>query len=199
MTSNSPIATSSPLLKRGFRAKAENTATLVRTRLSLQRWDPLPPRDLAASLGVIVWKPEEVPELDAETLTHLTSSSGDEWSAVTIKIGSKDIIIFNSAHSPARQNSDLMHELAHIVLRHTPATVFISTDSDFGIRSYDPEQEAEAEWLAGCLLLPRAGLFNCQMKKLPPEEIISLYGVSRDLLCYRQNVTGITRQFKGKR
>jgi Zn-dependent peptidase ImmA (M78 family) len=47
-----------------------------------------------------------------------------------------------------------MHELAHIILGHRPAKLFLST-SGIPLRTHDKDQEDEAEWSAGCLLLPR--------------------------------------------
>ncbi len=65
------------------------------------------------------------------------------------------IVIYNPAHSPARQASDIAHKLAHIILEHDPAKMVLSQDGTIVMRSFNEKQEEEANWLAWSLLLPR--------------------------------------------
>lgn len=88
-----------------------------------------------------------------------------------------------------------MHELSHIIRGHEPAQVYVSSDIGIGIRSYNPLQEAEADWLAGCLLLPRTVLVNCTARGMMADEACQLYRVSHGLFMYRQNITGVKAQF----
>ena len=144
--------------ERGFKTWAENTSLALRSRLHLAAVDPLPPSTLASHLGVRLWAPHDVPGLSTEALTHLSTTAADEWSAVSVRVGQLDIVVVNTSHSPARQSSDIMHEPLHIIRGHAPAQVHMSIEIGIAVRSFNSLQEAEADWLAGCLLLPRSAL-----------------------------------------
>jgi len=181
--------------ERGFKTWSENTAVSVRDRLGLRNVDPISPVNLANYLGVHLWTLSDVPGLPAASLAHLSSSEGDEWSAVTVRISQVDVIVVNSTHTAARQASDLAHELAHLIRQHKPAQVFIVEQTSIGIRTFDPLQEAEANWLAGCLLLPRIALAHYASRGMSRVDLGEHYGVSDELVRYRLNVTGIGKQF----
>lgn len=51
-----------------------------------------------------------------------------------------------------------MHELARLIVGHRPGRVDITEDGALLLNKYDKQQEDEANWLAGCLLLPRPAL-----------------------------------------
>lgn len=61
--------------------------------------------------------------------------------------------------------------------------------------SYDKIQEEEADWLSGCLLLPREALIAIKRRGLDDSSAATQYGVSLRMLTYRMNRTGINRQF----
>ncbi|HET9642622.1 MAG TPA: ImmA/IrrE family metallo-endopeptidase [Burkholderiaceae bacterium] len=50
------------------------------------------------------------------------------WSAVTLIVGDRKVIILNTSHSAARQSSDLMHELAHLIRGHSAQEVDVSEE-----------------------------------------------------------------------
>jgi hypothetical protein len=182
--------------ERGFKTWAENTSGSVRGRLGLTSTDPLPPAVLANDLGVQIWTPSDVPALPQESLEYLVSPEGNEWSAVSVYVGPVGVIVVNPTHSTARQASDLMHELSHLIRGHQPSQIHHLLDgSQVSLRTFNPLQEAEADWLAGCLLLPRDALKYCMARKLSASQACGLYGVSTDLYRYRVNITGVNRQF----
>ena len=182
--------------ERGFKSWAENTAVSIRRRLKLKDIAPLPPRLLADDLGVVVWYPQDVPGISPKAVRHLGSREGDEWSAVTVCAGGQEAVVLNPSHSEARQASDLMHELAHLIRGHVPGQVYVLPEAGIGLRSYNALEESEANWLAGCLLLPRPALAYCASRKIDFAEICAQYGVSQDLVRYRMNVSGVNRQFR---
>lgn len=182
------------MFARGFKTWCENTAVGFRRDLGLDAVDPLPPRDLASELGVKVWGADEVPGVDAETLHTLLRTDPSSWSALTINAGQERLIVLNTAHSGARSASDLSHELAHLVLGHEPGRVDVSEDGLLMLHSFDRSQEDEANWLAGCLLLPRDALLHIARQGWPPPDAAGRYGVSLDMLKYRLNVTGVNAQ-----
>lgn len=184
------------MFHRGFKASCENVAHQQRRRLNLASTDPLDPRQLAKLLGIAVYNVQEVPGLSAECVRTLLHDDADSWSAVTITSGSRSVIILNSSHSQSRLASDLVHEIAHILIGHRASRIDLTEDGSLLLSSYDKQQEDEANWLAGCLLLPREALVQIRFRGLDLETAARKYGTSVDMLRYRINVTGIDYQFK---
>lgn len=180
--------------ERGFKSWCENTSEAIRGRLGLQKFEPIEPKQLAEYLGVKILYPAEVEGLSTSTVNYLSSVDGDEWSAVAVTFLGISVIVINQSHSPSRQSVDIMHELAHIIRAHQPAQHF-TNDSGFVIRSFDKTQEAEADWLAASLLLPRTALYQIAKLGNSADETCINYHVSKQLLKYRLNVTGLTKQF----
>jgi len=187
------------MFARGFKTWCENTAIGFRRDLGLESVEPLSPRALASELGVRVWGADEVPGVDAETLDILLRADPSSWSALTINVGRERLIVLNTAHSGARSASDLSHELSHLVLGHEPGRVDVSEDRLLLLHSFDRAQEDEANWLAGCLLLPRDALLHIMGEGWPVSDAAGRYGVSVDMLKYRLNVTGVNAQISRSR
>ena len=186
-------------MQRGFKTKCENLALQVRSELGLKKTDPLSPQCLAERLGVYLWKPSDIAGLSREALRQLQKDRAS-WSAVTVSLGGIDAVIYNSSHSRGRQSSDIMHELSHILLGHRPVEMILfSEDVDIVLREYDPSLEEEANWLAGCLLLPREALLWIGRNGIGDSEACSKYGVNRVLLNFRMNKTGVNSQVKAYR
>jgi Zn-dependent peptidase ImmA (M78 family) len=116
------------------------------------------------------------------------------WSAVSVVQDGSAVIIYNPRHSPGRQSSDIVHELAHQILGHEPARLIMSHDGSFVMRSYDQKDEDEANWLAWALLVPRDGLVTCKRRKLKIEEIANHFGVTETLVKFRLRMTGVEAQ-----
>lgn len=186
------------MFERGFKAWCENVSLELRRDLGLSKESPLRPIVLADYLEVPVWTPSDLTGIPAGSLKALLVDESDDWSALTISIGDSVAIVHNTSHSKRRQSSDLMHELAHIVVGHEASKVEISKELGMAMRSFDRQQEEEANWMSGCLLLPRAALVaigNSRHK----ESACGDFGVSMDLLTYRLNVTGVTAQMEHRR
>lgn len=88
-----------------------------------------------------------------------------------------------------------MHELAHRIRGHQAEEVEISEDGIMILNSYDKALEEEADWLAGCLLLPRDALVRIKKERLSDVEAAARYGVSLRMLSYRNSMTGVNRQY----
>jgi len=184
------------MFERGFKSWCENVALNLRGELRLRRTDPLPPKDLANYLEVQLWTPRQIKDLPAESLKILLVTEWQNWSALTVSHNGRDAIIYNPRHSAGRQSSDIMHELSHILAGHRPSTVMLSPDGALALRSFDRQQEDEANWLCGALLLPRPALVFIVQSDMDQEEACKRYHVSDDLLIYRLNVTGVTAQMR---
>jgi Zn-dependent peptidase ImmA (M78 family) len=87
-----------------------------------------------------------------------------------------------------------MHELSHVLLGHEPARVDVTEDGLLMLNTFDRLQEEEANWLAGCLLLPRNALMAIRGRGLDLRTAARNFGVSLDMLRYRLNVTGVEYQ-----
>lgn len=187
------------MFARGFKSWCEQTAIQQRKNLDLGSTEPLNPLRLAESLSVGVWPVENIPGLDPDDLKTLTEDDPESWSAVTLKTDGKSLIVVNSAHSLGRQSSDVMHEVAHIIIGHAPARIDLTEDGLLVLSSYDKKQEDEATWLAGCLLLPRDALLLMRRQKIGADAIQRKYGVTSAMLQYRLRVSGVDIQMKRAR
>lgn len=182
------------LLERGFKAWAEQVALSLRREMGLHPHAPLPPKALATQLDIDIWTPQDVPGLPQPVIDQLLHHDPDGWSAVSCTVNGKSLIIHNPRHSMGRQNSDLAHELAHIILEHAPSKMVLSHDGAMVMRSFDEKQEEEANWLGWALLLPRAALTHATRLRLTKTALAAHYGVSEQLLEYRTRMTGLNRK-----
>ena len=110
-------------LERGFKSWAERTAAGLREDLGISEEQPLDPHQLAAYFQVGVCIPKEIPGLPKDVLKQLLETDPWGWSATSIVKRDTALVIYKPRHSRARQTSDIMHELAHIILGHQPATM----------------------------------------------------------------------------
>ena len=187
------------MFRRGFKTWSEQTALRARQKLKLSPDSPLDPFRLAELLGVFVLQPDDLPDLGAEVRLRLASDHRDCWSAITVSEGSCHLIVINSSHAKTRLNSSLAHEIAHIILGHEPSMMFMNSTSKMALRTYNEEQEEEANWLGGCLLLPREALIAIRRRGRSADDACAEYGVSPAMLRFRYNVTGVETQLQRTR
>jgi Zn-dependent peptidase ImmA (M78 family) len=177
--------------ERGFKTWTERVSLSLRSELGLLPDGALDPRRLAAYLDARLATPYDIVGLSKSDLRQLLEIDPWGWSAVSILQDQSPLIIYNPRHSKARQASDIMHELAHLILDHNPATLIPSPDGRFVMRSYNETQESEANWLAWALLLPRDALMTCKRCGLSSGQIAEKYGVSEKLVAFRLRITGV--------
>lgn len=182
------------MLRRGFKSQCERRSAELRRLLARRPLDPLPADDVARHYSVTVWHPQDITGFPVGDLQQLLGQGREEWSGFTLRIGVRHLVVLNSAQSARRQNSVLMHELAHIILGHELASAMFTDGGDFVPSSYDQDQEDEAAWLGGTLLLPRSALLWMRRQRLPDEEAATYFGVSPDLLRWQIRMTGIDYQ-----
>jgi len=180
-------------MRRGFKAEAERIAEAARASLGLGSLAKLDPWVYAASLGAYVLGADEL-DLPAKHAFQLLQQDPDSWSGMTLAEDGLLLIVLNSAQSKRRQSSTLMHELAHSILDHTPASVQISPAGLVLLSDYSDEQEEEADWLGGALLLPQAALLHYRSAGEPVGNIASRFGVSDDLCHWRCRMTGVEKR-----
>lgn len=182
-------------MKRGFKTWAENEALRLRGELRLPKDAPLEGRELAKHLRVPIATPDEI-GVDASILDELLVRSASRWSAVTLYLRNSPFVVFNPKHSEQRQESDLMHEFAHILCKHPPQKIVAKGLFPFPIREYNPEQEEEADWLGATLKLPRELLMRALQKGFSDEQLAEQFKCSVPLARMRRNRSGVQLHLK---
>lgn len=182
-------------MRRGFKTEAENRAADARRALKVGPIAPLDPWAYASHISVVVLDFHEL-GVSPESVRQLTVTDDESWSAMTIKEGGTLGLVLNPAHAPTRQRNDLMHELAHVELKHTPARVEVSKSGLLLLSDYSEDQEQEADWYAGAMLLPRAGLMHHRIRGKNAQVIAEYYGVSPQLCEWRLRMTGVDVQMR---
>lgn len=183
-------------MRRGFKAWCERTAIDYRQTLGVPPTAALDPRQLADHLGVRVAVPEEIPTLSDAARRQLVEVDPGSWSAVTIARGSDRLVVLNSGNSEARQRSSLAHELSHLILNHTTDRTRLTREGLLFRGTFDKEQEEEADWLGGCLLVPREGLLKARLRTPEASALATMFGVSGDMIAWRLQKTGVLRQIR---
>ena len=181
-------------MRRGFKSWCERTSAEYRQTLGVPLDKPLDPRRLATLLKVRVKTPEALPGLPDSSRRQLTEVDSDSWSAVTVSNGGASLVVLNSGHSQARQTSSLTHELAHLILNHQSDQVELSQEGFLFRTAFDQEQEQEADWLGGCLLVPREGLLRMSFRTRSAPALADHFGTSVDLIVWRLRMTGVGKQ-----
>jgi IrrE N-terminal-like domain len=167
--------------ERGFKAEANRISLRVREKMGLGPLDPIDPAKVCAHFDIVLLK---LSELHLDTSPFL-GASRSSFSAVTVPCGWTIAIVHNDSHGPYRQRSNICHELAHCLLGHRCTPPLIES----GERARDGGIEAEANFLAGSLLIPNeAAQYIVRQGLIPTAQRI--YGVSEQMLNYRLRVSG---------
>lgn len=177
-------------LRRGFKAEAEREAARVRKDLGLASHDRLDPRELAAHLGVSIVDAAEL--VDVAELEELERLQAFAFSAATFEIEGRTIIVVSPLRNTGRQNSDIAHELAHVMLKHDLSEIRELDGMPF--RTCNPGEEEEATAFGGTLLLPRPLLLSAARRRAGVEQIANQYGVTVEMARFRFNTTGVAKQ-----
>lgn len=182
------------MLRHGFKAQSERRSIEIRKRFGLRQDAPLSARQVAAAYNILVWTEADIEGVSPDDLIQLTVTDQDSWSAFTMRVGEKHLIVVNSSQNSARQNSVIMHELSHVLLGHELTSAGLTADGHFVPTSYNQDQEDEADWLAGSLLLPRPALLNIRALALSDRDAQLRYQVSGQMLKWRFQMTGVDYQ-----
>lgn len=177
-------------LPHGFKTEAERISVTVRRELGLSVHDRLKPLILAQHLGMRVrslYKMEGY-GFTLQDIDELLDPMA-EFSALTVLRGGRPLVVFNPLHSPARRSNDVVHELSHVRRKHPPRPAV----GFGGCREWDDRYEEEATWLAGALLVPRAGAFFRVRRGDTVAESAAHFGVSAQLFRWRAQKTGVIR------
>lgn len=185
-------------MRYGFKSQAERIAAAARQALDLSAIAPLGPQRYAAHVGVHILTVEEL-ELSDEARRQLLVTDPSSWSGMAIRESGLTGVLVNPTHSPERQASTIMHELSHVVLKHVPVRVDVSSAGILLVSEYSEDDEEEANWLSGALLLPRDALMHYRGKNWTPSRIMSHFGVSQEMYNWRIRMTGVDVQMRRAR
>jgi Zn-dependent peptidase ImmA (M78 family) len=156
----------------------------------------MPIRDLAKHLDIQVYAADEL--VDHAELAELERLQRGAFSATTFHLpDGRTVLVYNPFNEAGRTNSDIAHEIAHILLGHDVREL-----QQIGGHTFftcDPEQEEEANWLAGCLLLPRALLLREASGGRDAATIAEKHGVSLSMARFRLNASGVLLQIQRAR
>jgi Zn-dependent peptidase ImmA (M78 family) len=147
----------------------------------------MPIRDLAAHLNLAIYPADDL--VDRTELDELHQLQPGAFSAATFHLpDGRTVIVSNPFNDPGRTNSDI----AHLLLRHDVRELQQIAGHTFF--TCNPEQEEEANWLAGCLLLPRARLLREAFAGSNPATIAEKYHVSLPMARFQLNASGVLLQ-----
>ena len=127
-----------------------------------------------------------------EPLEELERLQAFAFSAATFEIEQRKIVVVSPLRTEGRQNSDIAHELSHIMLKHRLSE--IRELNGMAFRTCKPDEEEEATNFGGTLLLPRPLLLSAVRRGATVEDIAAQYGVTTDMARFRYNLTGIAKQ-----
>lgn len=183
-------------LRRGFKAEAERLAKDFWGAMCLTPNAAMDAVKLAEHVGCIVRPADTLVGL--AKLKELYRIQDDAFFACTFELSrNRYAVVFNPLMSGTRRNSDVAHEVAHIVFGHSLSR--LERLGNIAFLSCDKQQEEEAAWLSGCLLLPRFALIHDLRERRKPDAIARNRMLSRDMVDYRVRVTGVARQLAAER
>lgn len=176
----------------GFKAQANRIAVGIRRQLGLSSVDPLNPYAVAERLGIGVVSVASFEDRCPGEVAAVLGGDGGDFSALYCSSGDGvRFIVLNERHISARQNSSLCHEISHAVLGH-PSEVFACWG---GHRETQPAYERQADFLAGCMLVPNEAADYIVWSGLDLEQVRDTYGVSSKMLEWRLNVSGARKKY----
>jgi|LULF01.1.fsa_nt_gb Zn-dependent peptidase ImmA (M78 family) len=150
--------------------------------------------------GVKVVTADEVVGVSKSSRTQLINAS-TEWSAMSVPLDNdleEWVIVRNDRHEIERQRVSLLEEFWHIMLGHSLVRI-VKYGGGHG-RTYHPDEEDEAFYLASATLLPKSAMTKFVLKRNRDlDAFAKKYGVSTQLVEYRIKRLGLWYKYKPKK
>jgi hypothetical protein len=176
----------------GFKTKAENLSLHYREQIGRSKFDPLDALALAEHLDIPVFTVDEAFDGNKHHPSYTTMSDTAKFNALWMpNEDGERIIIHNSNHSVKRQQSNLMHELAHIILEHTIPEEIAKVCMLYNLHYYNKKQEAEAKFLGSCLQLTKPSILWARKENWSFDKISDYYSASIEMVGFRYNMVGL--------
>lgn len=174
-------------MRHGFKAHARRLAVEVRAEIGLGPLDRLDPRDLADEYGIPIYTITSLATAcDPDVAAWFAGAGKGVLSAALVPVGTGRFIVDNDLHAATRRASSVAHEMAHILCDHEFTDVLITAD---GCRAASREDEAQADWLGGELLIPDVAAMSAARADWTDQQVADTYGVSLQRATMRMNVT----------
>lgn len=173
-------------MRRGFKAEAKRLALELRGEISLNAHAPFDPYAFAIEYGIPV---VQLSDLRGAARDHFLKADGSAVSGALIPTGTGAVILENDAQPVTRRRTTMCHELAHVVLEHKFG-VSLSDERKCGLGG---DQEAEADWLSGELLIPYDGALRLARRGATDEDAACTFAVSLAVAKWRMNHSGARR------
>lgn len=172
-------------MRRGFKTEAKGLALEIRRELGLDGFMVLDPWGLADQWGIEVCGVSEL-ALDEEDLERARRPRAS-FSGLVTEIEHRQLIVENDFHGLPRRRATVSHEMSHIILEHEhPAVVTFDRKCGAGA-----EQEEEADWLAGELLVPWDAALRQAWRDATDDDVARRYQVSVPQARRRMNQSGV--------
>jgi Zn-dependent peptidase ImmA (M78 family) len=170
----------------GFRQYAVDLTIKVRKRLGLSPFDRLDPWQLADLYDLPIVALDQVPAAPS-TIRHFSVTNSSRLSGMLLTAAGQQVILINPAHGGERIASTITHEVSHCILRHD-STLRLTGDDKCLLG--DADQEEEANWLGGELLVPQAAARQLVFRGVAQADAAAFYGVSVEMVRWRMNICG---------
>lgn len=176
----------------GFKAQAERYGEEYRKKCNLSIFAKLDAFDLAKVLNVKFYTPAEVLGNIHTSCLEILTNGDTQFNALYLKLKSNEkIIIYNDSHPKSRQQSSIMHELAHIILEHEIPDKALEVLLKYNLPYINEEQEEQAKFLGGCLQLNKPTLLLARKENWSDVQIAEKYLCSVDMVKYRKKCLGL--------
>jgi Zn-dependent peptidase ImmA (M78 family) len=168
-------------LEAAFKARCERIAVDWRYRVGRRPIEPLPSNIILDQLQIVVITPDEIPRITPQQAVLLVDAN--DWFGALLPLQPPAIVV-HPHQSPARLQSTLMHEIAHLILAHP----YVGFDIH-GLPLRDARCELEAIHLGGCLQLPRLAVQWAVDNHMTVEQTAVHFDASVEMVRYRANMT----------
>ena len=181
-------------MRRGFKTEAKALALELRAEIGLDAHAPFDPYAFAAEYGIPV---VTLGELEHPAVEHFYRADDSPLSGALIPLGDGAVILDNDAQPAPRRRTTMCHELAHVVLEHA----FGATFADERKCGLSGDQEAEADWLAGEILVPYEAALRLARAGANDQYVAQQFDVSLAVARWRMNGSGarvVARRIQSK-
>ncbi|MCA1672029.1 MAG: ImmA/IrrE family metallo-endopeptidase [Actinobacteria bacterium] len=190
-------------MRRGFKAAADRHASDLRTAIGCTGYESIDLTRLARHLKVAVIGVDKILG-SIDPLRVLHEEQPGAFSAATLILLGRTVVAYNpldldgryispsEAKEEGRTRSNVAHEFSHLVLGHDVREVQKIAEHSFF--TCNAEQETEANWLAGCLLLPRPLLVKAAGRGDTDSDVAHANNVTEQMAAFRMNTSGARMQ-----